>query len=199
MRGHTGCQKSPVYLGFFCILWYNYIEMIIMLSKDKKGTEQVIFFSMESFVPKDHLLRKIESAVDFSILYDIVEELYCPDNGRPSIDSVVLFKMVLVQHLYGIRSLRKAAEEVEMNVAYRWFLGYSMNERTPHFATVSYNFKHRFTEETIEKVFNWILSEINNKGYLSPEVVFIYGTHIKANTNMKKSVTKAIPVAAKIY
>lgn len=74
-----------------------------------------------------------------------------------------------------------------------------MNEKTPHFATVSYNFKHRFTEETIEKVFNWILSEINKKGYLSPEVVFIDGTHIKANANMKKSVTKAIPVAAKIY
>lgn len=170
-----------------------------MLSKDKKETEQVIFFSMENFVPKDHLLRKIESAVDFSALYDIVEELYCTDNGRPSIDPVVLFKMVLIQHLYGIRSLRRTSEEIEMNVAYRWFLGYSMNEKTPHFATVSYNFKHRFTEETIEKVFNWILSEINKKGYLSPEVVFIDGTHIKANANMKKSVTKAITVAAKIY
>ena len=170
-----------------------------MLSKDKKETEQVIFFSMESFIPQDHLLRKIESAVDFSMLYDIVGELYCPDNGRPSIDPVVLFKIVLIQHLYGIRSLRRTSEEIEMNVAYRWFLGYSMEEKTPHFATVSYNFKHRFTEETIEKVFNWILSEINNKGYLSPEVVFIDGTHIKASANMKKSVTKAIPVAAKIY
>lgn len=170
-----------------------------MLSKDKKETEQVIFFSMESFVPQDHLLRKIESAVDFSVLYDIVGELYCLDNGRPSIAPVILFKMVLIQHLYGIRSLRRTSEEIEMNVAYRWFLGYLMNEKTPHFATVSYNFKHRFTEKTIEKVFNWILSEINKKGYSSPEVVFIDGTHIKANANMKKSVTKAIPVAAKIY
>lgn len=67
-----------------------------MLSKDKKETEQVIFFSMESFIPQDHLLRKIESAVDFSMLYDIVGELYCPDNGRPSIDPVVLFKIVLI-------------------------------------------------------------------------------------------------------
>lgn len=94
-------------------------KVIIMLSKDKKETEQVIFFSMENFVPKDHLLRKIESAVDFSALYDIVGELYCTDNGRPSIDPVVLFKMALIQHLYGIRSLRRTSEEIEMNVAYR--------------------------------------------------------------------------------
>ncbi len=67
-----------------------------MLSKDKKETDQVIFFSMESFIPQDHLLRKIESAVDFSMLCDIVGELYCPDNGRPSIDPVVLFKIVLI-------------------------------------------------------------------------------------------------------
>ena len=133
------------------------------------------------------------------MLYDIVEDLYCQDNGRPSIDPVVLFKMVMIQHLYGIRSLRKTAEEIEMNAAYRWFLGYSMNEKIPHFSTVSYNFKHRFTEETIEKVFYWILSEINNKGYLSPEAVFIDGTHIKANANINKKVKKAIPTAAKIY
>ena len=170
-----------------------------MLSKDKNKTEQVILFSMEDFVPKDHLLRKIESAVDFSYLYSIVGDLYCHDNGRPSIDPVVLFKMVLIQHLYGIRSLRKTAEEISMNVAYRWFLGYSMNETIPHFATVSYNFKHRFTEETIEKVFNWILFEINNKGYLSPEAVFIDGTHIKADANIKKRINKNIPKAAKVY
>ena len=170
-----------------------------MLSKDKNKTEQVILFSMEDFVPKDHLLRKIGSAVDFSYLYSIVGDLYCHDNGRPSIDPVVLFKMVLIQHLYGIRSLRKTSEEISMNVAYRWFLGYSMNETIPHFATVSYNFKHRFTEETIEKVFNRILFEINNKGYLSPEAVFIDGTHTKADANIKKHINKNIPKAAKVY
>ena len=154
---------------------------------------------MEDFVPQDHLLRKIDKAVDFNKLYEIVEELYCPNNGRPSIDPKILFKMVLIQHLYGIRSLRRTHEEIKMNVAYRWFLGYSMNDTIPHFATVSYNFKHRFTEETVEKVFVWILSEIDKKGFLSPEVVFVDGTHIKANANMKKSIKKEIPVAAKIY
>ncbi len=53
----------------------------------------------ESLVPKDHLLRKIDAAVDFNRLYEMVEPLYSEDNGRPSVDPVVLFKMVLIQHL----------------------------------------------------------------------------------------------------
>lgn len=154
---------------------------------------------MDDLVPEDHLLRKIDSAVDFTKIYEFVEDLYCPDNGRPSIDPVVLFKMVLIQHLFGIPSLRKTAEEVRMNVAYRWFLGYLMNEQTPHFSTISYNFKHRFTSVTIEKIFFWILDEINNAGYLSPEAVFVDGTHIKANANIKKVVKKEVPKTAKNY
>ena len=150
-------------------------------------------------MPADHLLRKIDSAVDFSHIYDIVEDLYCADNGRPSIDPVVIFKMVLIQHLYGLPSLRRTVEEIKMNVAYRWFLGYPMNEQIPHFSTVSYNFKHRYTEKTIEDIFYWILNEIETAGYLSPEAVFVDGTHIKANANLKKAVKKAVPQAAKIY
>ena len=89
-----------------------------------------------SLVPQDHLLRKIDAAVDFNHLYDMVEPLYCEDDGRPSIDPVVLFKMVLIQHLYGLSSLRRTAEEVRANIYYRWFLGYTLQEETPHFSTV---------------------------------------------------------------
>lgn len=113
--------------------------------------------------------------------------------------SVVLFKIAIIQHLYGISSLRRTADEISLNVAYRWFLGYSLAEKTPHFTTLSSNFCHRFIEETAEQFFNWILSEINKAGYLSPEAVFIDGTHIKANANIKKAVKKAIPEAAKTH
>lgn len=170
-----------------------------MLRKEKEERMQMEMICMDDLVPEDHLLRKIDSAVDFTKIYDFVEDLYCTDNGRPSIDPVVLFKMVLIQHLFGIPSLRRTAEEVRLNVAYRWFLGYLMNEQTPHFSTISCNFKHIFTSETIEKIFFWILEEINNAGYLSPEAVFIDGTHIKANANIKKAVKKEVPKAAKIY
>ena len=103
----------------------------------------------ESLVPKDHLLRKIDAAVDFNRLYEMVEPLYSEDNGRPSVDPVVLFKMVLIQHLYGLPSLRRTADEISANICYRWFLGYTLQEETPHFSTVSYNFRHRFTAETV--------------------------------------------------
>lgn len=72
---------------------------------------------------------------------------------RLSVDPVVLFKSVLIQHLYGIASLMQTMREIDMNMAYRWLLGYSLNDEVPHFSMVSYNFRHRYTEETIEQVF----------------------------------------------
>jgi len=170
-----------------------------MLERGKMDRDLVEFVVIDQLVPKAHLLRKIDAAVDFTRLYEMVEPLYCEDNGRPSIDPVVLFKMVLIQHLYGLPSLRRTAEEVSANNCYRWFLGYPLQEETPHFSTVSYNFRHRFTEETVDRVFAWILDEVAKAGYLSPKAVFIDGTHIKANANTKKQVKEQIPAAARHY
>ena len=170
-----------------------------MLRKEENSRTQKEEFCVEDFVPKDHFLRKIEEAVDFSYIYELVKDLYCENNGRPGIDPVVLFKMVLIQHLYGIPSLRRTVEEIKMNVAYRWFLGYSMGEQIPHFATISYNFRHRFTEEVIEQIFDWILRNIVEYSYLSPEAVFLDGTHSKVNANLKKKMKKEVPKAAKRY
>lgn len=170
-----------------------------MLSRGQNGRDQMEMVWLEDLVPKDHLLRQIESAVNFEKIYEMVEELYSEDNGRPSIDPVALVKMVLIQHLYGLPSLRRTAAEVEVNVAYRWFLGYGLREETPHFSTLSYNFRHRFTSETVDKIFAWILNEIAEAGYLSPSAVFIDGTHIKANANNKKKIQEEVPVASKRY
>lgn len=104
-----------------------------MMQKGYENRYQIEMISIEDLVPQEHLLRQISSAVDFGKIYEFVEELYCDDNGRPSIDPVVLFKMVLIQHLYGIPSLRRNADEVFLNVAYRWFLGYGLTDETPHF------------------------------------------------------------------
>ena len=159
----------------------------------KRETEQrqaIEMLCTDMLVPKGHLLRKIDAAVDFTHIYELVEDLYCEDNGRPGCDPVVLFKLVLIQHLFGIRSLRQTMRDAEVNVAYRWFLGYTMSQSLPHFATISYAFCHRFTAEVIEGVFRWILEEVARAGYLSPEVVFVDGTHIKANAHGKKPLKK---------
>ena len=170
-----------------------------MLKKWQNERDQVEMVWLEDLVPKEHLLRQIDAAVDFGQIYGIVDELYSEDTGRPSVDPVVLVKMVLLQHLYGLPSLRRTAAEVEVNVAYRWFLGYGLREETPHFSTLSYNFRHRFSSKTVDGIFAWILDEIADAGYLSPNAVFIDGTHIKANANNKKKVKEEIPAASKRY
>ena len=118
-----------------------------MLERGKMDRDVVEIVGIDSLVPKEHLLRKIDKAVDFSRLYEMVEPLYCEDNGRPSVDPVVLFKMVLIQHLYGLPSLRRTAEEVGLNIAYRWFLGYTLQDETPHFSTGLYGQTNRAGRE----------------------------------------------------
>lgn len=170
-----------------------------MIERKTNNRNQIEIINLEDQVRQDHLLRKIDGAMDYTHIYDFVDELYCKDNGRPSVDPVVLFKIVLLQHIYGIPSLRQTMREVDDNIAFRWFLGYCLNEPIPHFSTVSYNFLHRFRDDTIERVFRWILYEIESSGYLSPEMVFIDATHVRANANIKKKCKREIPKAAYAY
>ncbi len=170
-----------------------------MLTKNVENRKQIEFVSLEQVVPGEHLLRQIDAAIDFNKIYDFVGDLYSKDNGRPSIDPVVMFKIVLIQHIYGIRSLRRTLEEIGMNMAYRWFIGYPLNEQVPHFSTVSYNFKHRFTTESVEYIFRWVLKAAADEGYLDTEAIFVDGTHIKASANLKKQARKAVPKEAKRY
>lgn len=71
-----------------------------MLVKKAEDRGQLEFVNLENMVPQDHLLRKIDAAIDFKKIYEFVEDLYCEDNGRPSVDPVVLFKIVLIQHIW---------------------------------------------------------------------------------------------------
>ncbi|MDY4880206.1 MAG: IS1182 family transposase [Gemmiger sp.] len=119
---------------------------------------------MDTLVPKDHLLRKIEKVMDYDWLYERLEGYYCHTNGRPGTDPVVLIKMVLLQHLFGIPSLRQTYREVQVNLAYRWFLGYGLLDEIPHFATVSYAFCKRFPEELTDEIFQHILNKALNNG-----------------------------------
>ena len=158
-----------------------------------------IIVDLDTLVPKDHLLRKIEKVMDYDWLYERLDPLYCHDNGRPGTDPVVLIKMVLIQHLFGIPSLRQTYREIQVNLAYRWFLGYGLLDEIPHFATVSYAFCKRFPEELTCEIFEHILNKALNNRMVDPSVVFIDGTHIKASANKKKFQKQKVAEAAKIY
>ena len=91
-----------------------------MLKDRAPNQSSLEFVTLEELVPKDHLVRKVEAAVDFSFIHDSVAELYCSDNGRPALDPTQLFKLLLLGYLFGIRSERPLMREVQVNVAYRW-------------------------------------------------------------------------------
>ncbi|PPA90119.1 transposase, partial [Brevibacillus laterosporus] len=81
--------------------------------QDAEGRYQLSFVSLDELVPSDHLVRKIEKAIDFTFIYDHVKDKYSEDNGRPSIDPVVLIKIVFIQYLFGIKSMRQTIKELE--------------------------------------------------------------------------------------
>jgi len=106
--------------------------------------------------------------MDYDWLYERLSPYYCHDNGRPGIDPVIIIKIVLIQHLYGIVSLRQTYARIEDAISYRWFLGYGLLDRIPHFATVSYAFCKRFPPELVEEIFEhsqryWICGRIDTK------------------------------------
>lgn len=172
-----------------------------MLSEDRLGKmKQIEFACVEDLVPQNHILRAIDAAIDFSFIYDLVKELYCANNGRPSIDPVVLFKIVLIQYTFGIRSMRQTIKEIEVNMAYRWFIGYGMSEPVPHFTTFGKNYLRRFCETDIfEKIFEQILNEAVRAGFVNASAVFIDATHIKANANNHKYTNEIVKIEAKHY
>ena len=165
----------------------------------RDNRREPVITDVDTLVPKDHLLRKIDRVMDYEWLYERLEPYYCHDNGRPGTDPVVLIKMVLIQHLYGIPSLRQTHQRIQDTLSFRWFLGYGLLEEIPHFATVSYAFCKRFPEELTEEIFDHILNKALNNRMVDPSAVFIDGTHIKASANKKKFQKEKVAEAAKVY
>jgi len=142
---------------------------------------------VESLVPSGHLLRKIDRVVDFSFIHDRVKHLYCEDNGRPALEPVVLFKLLLLGYLYGVRSERQLMREVEVNVAYRWFLGLRLKDKVPDASTLSQNRRRRFAESTIyQDIFDEIVELAVKNGLASGKVLYTDSTHLKASANKNK-------------
>lgn len=172
-----------------------------MMTREKdKNREQVMFFSMEDMVPKDHILRLIDESISFDFIYDLVEEKYSPDFGRPSLDPVVLIKIQLIQYLFGIKSMRQTIKDIEVNIAYRWFLGINLMDPVPHFTTFGKNYTRRFKDTDLyEQIFARVLEECMKCGFVDNRTMFIDATHIKAAANNHKYITKEAHAAARYY
>ncbi len=171
----------------------------MMGKKDNNERTQIEFISLEDLVPPNHLVRKLDAALDFSFIYDCVKDLYKP-YGRESIDPVVLVKITFIQYIFGIPSMRKTIEEIEVNFAYRWFLGYGMHEAIPHFSTFGKNYTRRFKDSDLfEQIFHRVILEAYQCGFIEDEKLFIDGSHVKASANNHKYRDEVIEKAARVY
>lgn len=159
----------------------------MMTQNADRKREQVHMLCMDEMVPSNHLLRIIDKAIDWSFIYELVEDKYSQDTGRPSMDPVTLIKIPLIQYLYGIKSMRQTVKEIEVNVAYRWFLGLDMADKVPHFSTFGKNYTRRFKDtDLFEQIFTHILIECYKFKLVDPTEIFVDATHVKARADSRK-------------
>lgn len=165
--------------------------------KQQMGWE---FVCIDELVPQNHLLRKIDKYIDFSFIYDLTRPYYCQDNGRPSLDPVMLFKMLFIGYLYGIRSERQLEEEVSGNINYRWFLGLGLKDRVPDHSTISDNRHGRFKDSGIfQEIFDAIVEQAIRHKLVRGKVLFTDSTFLKANANKKKYTTEKVRASTRAY
>lgn len=171
------------------------------VKKSRTNQNQIKFLCLEDLVPENHLVRDIDRAIDFRFIYEEVKGLYSEiEWGKPGIDPVCLFKIVFIQYIFGIRSMRQTIKEIEVNMAYRWFIGYDIGEPIPHFSTFGKNYARRFKDtDVFERIFVRILQESVRCGFVDASAVFIDGTHIKASANKKKATNEIVERQAKQY
>jgi len=157
-----------------------------MMGVKQKESKLFYNFSLSSRIPKDHFLRKVDEAVDFSFIYKIAKPYYS-HVGQSGIDPVVLLKMMLIGYLYDITSERKLAQELTVNLAFMYFLGYDIDEDTPNHSVLS-KARRRFGTKIFEQFFEHVTEQCKTKGLIQAEKAFIDSSLIPANASLSSIV-----------
>lgn len=164
-----------------------------MLKKSNPKQYKMETVILENLVPDNHLLRKIDKVIDFSFINEICAPYYCQDNGRPAIEPERLFRMLFIGYLYGIRSERRLVEEVKVNIAYRWFLGYDLEDKIPDASVIWQNRIRRFNNTDIpQQIFDNIVRQAMSYGLVGGKILYSDSTHLKANANKNKFTEKEV-------
>jgi transposase len=145
--------------------------------------------SLDRLVPQNHLLRRIAEVIDFSFVYPLARPYYS-HTGQPSVDPVVLFKALLIGYLYGITSERRLMDEIQVNLAYRWFLGYDLDEAVPDHSVLS-KARGRFGLEVFERFFQRSIEMCREAGLLAEGPVYVDTTLVQAAASMDSLVEKS--------
>jgi transposase len=184
----------------FALISVSFFVVADMLKDPSPQQHELEMVTLEELVPSNHLLRQIEAALDFSFIRERVRHLYCADNGRPALDPVLLFKALLIGYLFGIRSERQLMREIQVNVAYRWFLGLRLTDKVPDASTISQNRRRRFSDSTIhQEIFDTIVEQAIAQGLVGGDVLYTDSTHLKANANKHRFERQAVETTARDY
>ena len=158
---------------------------MIKRKTEQQGMMELVY--IEQLVPKEHLLRKIDKTIDFRFIYDKVKDRYCPDDDMPAVDPIVLFKMLFIGYLFGIRSEQQLIREIEVNAAYRWFLGFTLTDKIPHASTFSQNRRRRFNDSPVyQEIFDEIFLQAIKRKMVDGKTLYSDSTHLKASANKGK-------------
>src|SRR6202047_1540542 len=123
-----------------------------MMGQCKHEQEQLFYsFRLDDAVPEDHPVREIAAVLDLSWVYAELASYY-PRMGRPSIDPVLMIRMLIVGYVFAIRSERALCREVQVNFAYRWFCGLSIEDKVPDHSVFSRARNERFSNSAMSRL-----------------------------------------------
>lgn len=157
---------------------------------ERTGVQDRLFyeFELERMVPSDHLLRRVDAVLDLSGLRAQLAPHYS-HTGRPSIDPELMIRILLIGYCYGIRSERRLCEEVQLNLAYRWFCRLGIEDAVPDHSTFSKARHGRFREaDILRHVFETTVESCIKKGMVGAEGFAIDASIIKADAHRKNRI-----------
>src|SRR3982075_1023999 len=160
-----------------------------MMGRLERDQGQLFYsFCLEEVVPDDHLVRAISAVLDLSWVYGELSPHY-PALGRPSIDPVLMIRMLILGYAFGLRSERLLCREIKVNLAYRWFCGLSIEDKIPDHSAFSRTRNERFRESDIfRRVFERVVETCIVAGLVGGEGFAVDASLIEADANRRRSI-----------
>ena len=161
-------------------------------------TDQCCFFydfNIEDVVPSDHLVRQIDAVLDFGWLREKLAPYYS-HTGRPSIDPELMLRMLIIGYVFAIRSERQLCAELQVNMAYRWFCGLSIEDPIPNHSAFSRARHERFRDaDILRRVFEQVVSVCIEEGLVGGATFSVDASLVAADVDRTKRLPGDAPIA----
>src|ERR1043165_5104299 len=160
-----------------------------MMGRHNRDQGQLFYsFDLDAMVPSDHLVREIAAVLDLTWVYDELAAHY-PSIGRPSIDPLLMIRMLIIGYVFAVRSERALCREVQLNLAYRWFCGLGIEDKLPDHSAFSRARNERFRQSDIfRRVFERVVESCIAAELVGGEGFAVDASLIEADANRQRSI-----------